>query len=247
MAGEAWQENFPPQDDPNVYSDKQWAVFSQYPHYHQIIGDLSQGLFSILGFSTLLEYMDHKHNLSLVKLQKTNLTALQEYLLTLRPHNRETICKLIHNWIPTYSVLCRQGREPSPLCPHCCQAIETSDHIWNCPYAEAITSRHDFLQLFLKHLLSLHTPVYILTVYEYKLSLALKLPYSQQFYIMDQLPQTLYCTLIQAIRHQNTVGRDNFLRGYISSYWFSLYKQAHSNTSPKISLHHGTKSWYRLP
>jgi hypothetical protein len=84
-------------------------------------------------------------------------------------------------------------------------------------------------------------------VYEYKLSLALKLPYSQQFYIMDQLPQTLYCTLIQAIQHQNTVGRDNFLRGYISSYWFSLYKQAHSNTSPKISLHHGTKSWYRLP
>jgi hypothetical protein len=185
-------------------------VFSNYPHYHKMIVDLSQGLFSTLGFTTLMDYLQHKHNLSMAKLQNTNLTALQEYLLSLKPHNRATICKQIHNWIPTNSVLCRQGRKPSSLCPQCRQEIETSDHIWSCQQVDAITSRRNFLQLFLKQLLDINIPLHILMAFDYKLSLALHLPYSCQFQITDQLPQTLYCTLIQAIRHQNIVGWDIF-------------------------------------
>jgi hypothetical protein len=140
MANKAWQVNIPPQDDPDAYTDEQWAVFSNYPHYHKIIEEISQGLFSTLGFNTLLEYLQKKHNLSMAKLQNTNLTVLQNHLLSLKPHNRATICKLIHNWIPTYSVLCCQGREPSSLCPRCRQKVETNDYIYSCQQGDAVKS-----------------------------------------------------------------------------------------------------------
>lgn len=81
----------------------------------------------------------------MAKLKNTNLNALQQYILSLKPHHRATICKQIHNWTPTYSVLCPQGREPSPPCPRCRQAIETSDHVWKYPHDDAITSQQNFL------------------------------------------------------------------------------------------------------
>lgn len=109
MAGEAWQSRFPPQDDPEVYSKEQWAVYSQYSSFHNITGDLTQGICSTLGFSALSSYISQKHAITPEKLQRINLQALHGYLSWQKEYKRATICKTIHNWIPTYSTLCRQG------------------------------------------------------------------------------------------------------------------------------------------
>jgi hypothetical protein len=41
--------------------------------------------------------------------------------------------------------------------------------------------------------------------------------------------------LIQAIRHQNVIGWDNFLRGFTSIYWVSLFNLAHKNDAQQLS------------
>jgi len=43
----------------------------------------------------------------------------------------------MHGWIPTYASLCRQGREPSSICPQCQSTVETKEHVLICPSSEA--------------------------------------------------------------------------------------------------------------
>ncbi len=150
MAGEAWNSSFSPQDAPDVYIDEHWAVYSLFPHYHKITGELSQNLFWTLGFTSFQTYIRQKHNITPVKLQHVNLDALQWYLSTLKESKRATTSKLIHNWIPTYSILCRQGRAPSTLCPRCLASIETSCHVWQCPLLSVVTPCAEHLHHFLK-------------------------------------------------------------------------------------------------
>jgi len=72
-----------------------------------------------------------------------------------------------------------------------------------------------------------------------KLSLVLDIPYNQQYPNSSILPQDLYLSLFTAIKHQNIVWWNNFLRGFISSYWYSLSTHAHINES----LHHSSFPW----
>jgi len=45
---------------------------------------------------------------------RINLDALSTYLSALKIQARASTVKLLHNWIPTQSILCRQGRFPHP-------------------------------------------------------------------------------------------------------------------------------------
>jgi len=172
MAGKAWKSNFLPLEDPMVYVEEQWAAYSQYLYYHKIVGDVSHELFSTLGFLDLQQKITQKFALTR-KTLKSNLLALDRYMLTLQKHKRATLSKLIHNWSPTYSVLSRQGRESSPLCLCCQNAIETGCHVLHCSSPSAVLFRSETIQMFLKQLLHLNKPLYILVVFEYKLSLTL--------------------------------------------------------------------------
>jgi hypothetical protein len=127
------------------------------------------------------------------------------------------------------------GSFPSSLCSRCQSAIETSDHILSCPNTQATSTRKHLLDSFLSEMHQAGTPNYILSTLEYKLSLTLHIKYVQTFFSHGQIPPNNYPLLLQAIRHQNFIGWDNFLQGYTSVYWVSLFNLAHSDNSKQQS------------
>jgi hypothetical protein len=228
MAAEEW--NYPSNhvNDPSVYSKEQWAVYSTYPSSHKIIGNLFQGLCSTLGYSEMQYYLQQIHKLSPAKLYHVNLSALQDFLSAKKIPQRVTISKMIHKWNPTYSSLCRQGHETSPLCTHCQQAIETNLHVWTCQQPLAVTCQALLLQTLLSNLVQVQTPLYIIVTLEYKLSLVLEVPLHKKYFLNNQVPQDTHRKLLSAIQHKNIIGWDNFLKGFTSIYWKDLYNAAHS-------------------
>jgi hypothetical protein len=74
------------------------------------------------------------------------------------------------------------------------------------------------------------TPLYLVHVFEYKLSIALDLPFSKVYHTSYEIPQNTHNLLLDAIRHQNILGWDKFLCGYTSIYRHQLYSLAHSDT-----------------
>jgi hypothetical protein len=106
VANEAWHNTACSLFDPDVAPLEKWAIFSVYPTYHKITGQLDHGVYSTLGYEDLLNYISKKHLLTPSKLDKTNVIALQGYLSSLKTFQRVSMAKMIHNWIPTYSKLC---------------------------------------------------------------------------------------------------------------------------------------------
>jgi hypothetical protein len=125
--------------DPEVLSPEKWAAFSIYPVYHKITGCFNTEFLSSIRYEKLAEYLQEKHSICSSKLDKVNTQALHTYLSSLKIHQRASVIKLIRKWIPTYSNLCRQGQEPSPICPRCMGAIETSNHVHQCPDPQAVS------------------------------------------------------------------------------------------------------------
>jgi hypothetical protein len=170
-------------------------------------------------------------NLNPSKLDKINLHMLQTYMSWLKIFTRASTSKLIHDWIPTYSSFCHQGQEPSPLCPRCLSWVETCEHVRVCPDNAAIQASRKFLLAFLSSMAKIYTPIYILQIFEYKLSLVLDIPSLASYSHTLPIPPERYQTLIEATRHQNIIGWDNFLRGYTSQYWLKIYNDAHDTTT----------------
>jgi len=129
----------------------------------------------------------------------------------------------MHDWIPTFGALCRQGRAPSALCPRCLQKVETSEHVRVCQDETAVRSRRSSLTIFLETMVTLGTPIYIISIFEYKLSLTLDIPYISS-YSHSGIPNNhTYYSIIKTVPHQNTIEWDNFLRGFTSNYRVSLF------------------------
>jgi hypothetical protein len=134
-------------------------------------------------------------------------------------------------------MLSRQGREPSPLCPRCCIAVETSDHIYKGSQSQAMANRQSFLYKFLSTLLSAKTPIHVLSTFEYKLSITLDIQFLPSFHVQNEIPSLTKTLLMSAIRHQNIIGWDNFLRGYTSSNWTYVFQQSHTCDADHPSPH----------
>jgi hypothetical protein len=72
---------------------------------------------------------------------------------------------------------------------------------------------------FLLDMERMHIAPYILTTLEYKLSLVLCVPYDAKYHLREGISNDLKNIVLFAIRHQNVIGWDNFLKGYVSKYW----------------------------
>jgi hypothetical protein len=166
MAQKAWESGKSSHVDPKVLPGEQWAVYSRHPTFHKITGNFDNGIYSSFGYSALSTYLHQKDNLSPEKIDRINIDALQNYLSSLKIHTRASVIKMIHNWIPTFGMLSQQGRESSLFCPRCLNVIKTCDHIYKCSHPQALTNRCSFLQVFLSTLLSVKTPIYILSSFE---------------------------------------------------------------------------------
>lgn len=226
MAEIQWNSGATSFMDPEVSSSEKWAIYATQPHLHKLIGNLETGFYSIIAFSALANYIHHKHNLTEAKLQRVHMVALSSHLATLKPYQRASMVKMIHGWIPTYGILYRQGREPSPLYPRCTSTVETWKHVFSCPNFQATENRREALLNFLSSLAKLGTPLYILSTFKYKLSNVFAIPFQLTCSVTSLLPITTKKRLIEAIWHQDFIGWDNFICGYTSSLWDDLVQVA---------------------
>jgi hypothetical protein len=64
----------------------------------------------------------------------------------------------------------------------------------------------------------------VIVTFEYKLSLLLQIPYMRTYSVATALDAPHHYNLLTAIRHQNIIGWDLFLKGYTSKYWMTLYQ-----------------------
>jgi hypothetical protein len=129
-----------------------WAAFSAYPTPHKLIGNLGHDIQDSLGYEPLQSYLETKHNLNEAKLSQTNLSPLGRYLRGLKPHHLASTIKLMHGWIHTYDILCRQGRLSSSLCLQCSSTVETINHFLQCPWPATSSARVWLSQSFLTEL-----------------------------------------------------------------------------------------------
>ncbi len=176
IASLTWNKNIST-DDPEATPLECWALYASYPTPHKIIGNLTRDIYSTVGYQDLLSYLTLKYKIPIPVLHKMNHNSLATILTELKPHKRSNLVKLIHGWNPTYSGLCRQGREQSPLCPRCQTRVETEQHIRECPNEEAISFRQAKLRSFIIETERTYTAPYLLRIFEYKLSLCLHVPY----------------------------------------------------------------------
>jgi hypothetical protein len=125
----------------DVLPAEKWALFSNYPEPRKITGKLNEGVIQTLQSKALQAYIEKKHNISAEKLIHVDTVSMNNYLKALRPHNRATMVKLIHRWIPTNDFLYKQRRSETQLCLRCNQHTEDSHHILTCPDSQASTQR----------------------------------------------------------------------------------------------------------
>jgi hypothetical protein len=57
-------------------------------------------------------------------------------------------------------------------------------------------------------------------------------------------PTPIKASLNNAIRHQNIIGWENLLQGYVSSYWIKVQSEIPSTSAPTGDKHHGTQCSY---
>ncbi len=106
----------------------------------------------------------------------------------------------------------------------------------------AQSRRHGLLYAFLKSLSDYYIPVHILTILEYKLSITLHIASHQIYRPTTMLPPLQHYRLLSAIRSQNIIGWDSFLKGFISKLWRSVYDDICTSYQP-TSDHHQTLPW----
>jgi len=149
----------------------------------------------------------------------------------------------MHGWVPTYTSLCRQGRETSSLCPRYHGRVETVDHIHICAHPWATQCCQTLLHSFLESISKIHTPMQILHVLHNKPSQVFELPDTKYKHLnMPHRP-----TLILAIKHQNIIGWDLFFKGYTSTYWIHVYNDLMQHAKNHIILRIGTSNLLVLP
>lgn len=197
---------------------------------------MNWGLYVSLGYQALATYISQRHSLT----PSIMVLALQTVIRGLKIHQRATTVKLIHGWVPTYGDLCRQGRAHESICPRCKSTVETQEHVLMCPSPSAVESGNLSLQQFLRDLLNIGTPLFLTAPFEYKLMLSLHIPIPSSHSMVKCESMEVQNTLWIAICHQNTIGWDNFLRGYTSQYWALVYQLSHQNSPldrfPRIGI-----------
>jgi len=223
MAEHAWQQNSTDIPDPPPNSIERWAIYSRYPFSHKVTNHFQSEIYTTLSYESTAKYLESRLSLTPSKLIHINSIALCRYMESLKIHKHATTIKLLHGWAPTYASLCRQGRSHTSICPRCNVHVETTAHVYSCPAESVILKRNAHLASFLATLKKHCTAIPILATLEYKLSLTLKLPYVRSYCVSIQSSPNQHQLLLQAIKHQNIIGWDNFLRGYTFIYWMESY------------------------
>jgi hypothetical protein len=204
----------------DVLPAEKWALYSRAPEPHKITGKLTESILQALHTAEILEYIARKHGLTEDKMYHVDTSSLQTYLKALSPHNRASIVKLMHRWIPTNASLFKQNRASSPFCERCHTHKEDAHHILHCPDSDATSERNKALYTFLEEHAHEGTSKTILECLENNLTSLLHVESMNKYCITCQPPDsTLQRAIRDAKQHQTIIGWENLLRGYTSTYW----------------------------
>lgn len=242
MANIAWHSNNYSVFDPGVSPADFWAIFSSHPIHHKITGKFDLGLYSTLAYLRR-PYELHKQQTRIESFQDTAYKYLRPTVISVQT---KKISKGIHSeddsqldthlqylvstgkrkvsTMSTLSIFRRDVRKcskmPGPRC-HFHQTKSTQ-------YIPSSSTQSANTNL----------PASKAT-YEYKLSLLLNIPCNSTSNISTPIPNNVRMTLMNAIRHQNIIEWDNFLKGYTSIYWLEIFNESHSGDN----VAHLTLDW----
>jgi hypothetical protein len=79
-----------------VFPNEIWALFSNIPTTHKIIGKLEDAIHHTLYYEAAQTYIEKKHGLTESKMKDIQTANLHKYLKHLQPHERMNTMKLIH-------------------------------------------------------------------------------------------------------------------------------------------------------
>jgi hypothetical protein len=221
--------------DQDVLPDEMIAA---YLNNNKITSHLKQSIINAYHSPTMETYIHNKHKLSEYDMDHINWKGIKGVISNQKMNQRAITTKFMHDWLPTQAFLYKQNRTPSPCCPICCnsQDNETSAHVLQCQHPDAIEMRHAALNKCLKSLQVAHTSPIITYSWNEALRRELHLPPTVPKAIKFQRPFWIDKAVKEARQHQNIIGWDKFLRGFISSKWITaqnLHLQAFPPNNPE--------------
>lgn len=222
LAGTDPKTDIPLPDMP-VMLNERWAIYSCQPITRKIVGHLNKAIRETLNQDNMATYIEKKHGLSPARLEHIETQSLGRALRGIPIHQRSTVVKLIHRWTPTQAFLYRQRRTTSSLCPLCNAEDETHEHVTKCSNPTARDNRQLCLQKWRASCKKQETEPVLMNVLEHQLCQVLDIPPTQR-------PAPITVELQNALKHQNIIGWENFLNGFISTYW-GKYQDNHTTAS----------------
>lgn len=158
------------------------------------------------------------------------------------PYGRKlAMFKLVNGQWPTYKQLHCRHQHPTPQCPRCASAIETNDHVLQCPSATAI--RHKSWALVSQVLVEkLKTPPFLITALESGI-VAWQEGRPTLWPFPPPLSTDPFATAVHAAhRQQSQIGWHHVFRGHISKQWG--YAMSNYNTQ-RFSTPSNAATWTR--
>jgi hypothetical protein len=216
----------------DVYPQERWALFTSDPTPHKITGKLDNCILRQLYHDSLARYIHRKHLICPSTLDQLDTNSLHQVLSTQRVYQRANMIKIIHRWIPTQEFLYHQRRVTDTLCPRCHQNPEDAKHILICSDTQASSFRQKALYETLTSLLQHNTSIHILQAMEENLCHHLAVQ-TKSRYIAPFIDRVTSRKVRTCVKHQNIIGWDNFMRGYISKHWNAINDLSMSSTYGK--------------
>jgi hypothetical protein len=227
----AAQASFISDPEGEVLPSEKWAVYTNVPSTRKVTGKLKEAIMQTLHRDEMLEFIKRKHGLTEAKLEQIDTPTLGKVLKKHRLHNRASLSKLIHRWIPTNAFLHKQNRADTHLCPRCMTEPENADHILKCNETSARSSRSTILYDALHQLSTNDTNQYILHSLEEGMTMFLEIPSKNLYLLQNQIKPLEEETINKARRHQNLIGWDMLLRGFSSKFWAVAQEKVATTTS----------------
>lgn len=120
---------------------KNMGVFINTMQPWKITGKMDDNIHLQLYAEALEAYIKQKPGLTEGKFKDINIEALCACMSSKHIHQRASIAKPIHHWLPTNTHLSHQNRHHTNLCPQHKKCPEAATHISQCNHKESSNSR----------------------------------------------------------------------------------------------------------
>ena len=123
----------------HILPGEQWAVFHNGV---KITSSLRETLLAAFQEEATVRYVQQKYGFTDPIMASVGWHYLECLFRRKSAHQRATLSKYIHGWLPSEAFLRKQGRE-APMCPFCQNPPARNTHFLTCMEAKACTAREE--------------------------------------------------------------------------------------------------------